>query len=174
LPGWSLANTLAATISDDTGYTVQASYNAKEFFPLKFYAGWERIKMNNPAHTDPAGTEDIGGYILGIVNNSAFNIQKILQISWAGVRWTATPNFELTGAGYMNNQKSFAANGCRNASAGSCAGEQLDLSLVADYHFTKRFDSYAGVNWSRVTNGLSNGFLFNSSYAPMVGVRYNF
>jgi len=174
LPGWSLANTLAATISDNTGYTVTASYNAKEYFPVKFYAGWERIKMNNPAHTDPAGTEDIGGYILGIVNNTAFNIQKILQISWAGVRWTVTPDFELTGAGYINNQKSFAANGCRNASASSCAGEQLDLSLVADYHFTKRFDSYAGVNWSRVTNGLSNGFLFDSSYAPMVGVRYNF
>ncbi len=174
LPGWSLGNTLAATISDDTGYTVQASYNAKDYFPVKFYAGWERIKMNNPAHPDPVGTLDIGGYLLGVVNNKAFNIQKILQISWAGARWSVTPNFELTGAGYINNQKSFAANGCTNASAGSCAGEQLDLSLVADYHFTKRFDSYAGVNWSRVTNGLSNGFLFTSSYAPMVGVRYNF
>jgi predicted porin len=174
LPGWSLGNTLAATISDDTGYSVQASYNAKDYFPVKLYAGWERIKQNNPAHADPVGTLDIGGYTLGIVNNTAFNIQKILQISWVGVRWSATPNFEVTGAGYLNSQKSFAANGCRNASAASCAGEQLDFSLVADYHFTKRFDSYAGVNWSQVTNGLANGFLFTSSYAPMVGVRYNF
>ncbi len=36
----------------------------------------------------------------------------------------------------------------RNASATSCAGEMADISLVADYHFTKRFDAYAGVNWS--------------------------
>jgi predicted porin len=174
LPGWSLSNTLAATISDDTGYSLQMSYNAKEYFPIKFYAGWERIKFNNPSHTDPAGTYDIGGYVLGIVNNTAFNIQKILQISWAGARYSITPQLDLTGAGYFYNQKSFAANGCTNASATSCAGEMADFSLVADYHFTKRFDSYAGVNWSRVQNGLASGFLFESEYSPMVGVRYNF
>jgi predicted porin len=174
LPGWSLSNTLAGTISDDTGYSVQASYNAKDFFPVKFYAGWERIKFNNPAHPDPVGTQDIGGYTLGIVNNTAFNIQKILQISWAGARWSATPNFDLTGATYWYNQKSFAANGCRNASATSCAGEMADISLVGDYHFTKRFDTYAGVNWSHVMNGLASGYLFTSEYSPMIGVRYNF
>jgi predicted porin len=174
LPGWNLANTLAGTISDNTGYSVQMSYNAKEFFPVKLYAGWERIKFNNPSHTDPVGTQIEGSYILGIVNNTAFNIQKILQISWVGARWSVTPEFELTAAGYGYNQKSFNANGCRNASATSCAGEMADISLVADYHFTKRFDSYAGVNWSRVQNGLASGFLFTSEYSPMVGVRYNF
>lgn len=174
LPGWSLSNTLAGTISDNTGYSVQMSYNAKDYFPVKFYAGWERIKFNNPSHTDPVGTQIEGGYTLGIVNNAAFNIQKILQISWVGARWSATPSFDLTAAGYGYNQKSFNANGCTNASATSCAGEMADISLVADYHFTKRFDAYAGVNWSKVENGLASGFLFTSEYSPMVGVRYNF
>jgi predicted porin len=174
LPGWNLANTLAATISDNTGYSVQMSYNAKEFFPIKLYAGWERIKYNNPSHPDPVGTIDIGGYVLGVVNNTAFNIQKIFTISWVGARWSITPDFDLTVAGYGYNQKSFAANGCRNASSASCAGELADISLVADWHFTKRFDTYAGVNWSRVQNGLASGFLFTSEYNPMVGVRFNF
>jgi predicted porin len=174
LPGWNLANTLAATISDNTGYSLQMSYNAKEYFPIKFYAGWERIKYNNPSHTDPVGTTDIGGYVLGVVNNTAFNIQKIFTISWVGARWSVTPDFDLTAAGYGYNQKSFAANGCRNASAASCAGELADISLVADWHFTKRFDTYAGVNWSRVQNGLASGFLYTSEYSPMVGVRFNF
>src|ERR1700761_675233 len=40
LPGWSLGNTLAGTVSDNTGYSVQASYNAKDYFPVKFYGGW--------------------------------------------------------------------------------------------------------------------------------------
>ncbi len=114
LPGWSLSNTLAATISDNTGYSVQASYNMKEFFPLKLYAGWERIKYNNPSHSVPAGSQDIGGYVLGIVNNNAFGIQKIFEISWVGARWSVTPEFDLTLAGYGYNQKSFAANGCTN------------------------------------------------------------
>jgi predicted porin len=185
LPAWSMSNTLGATISDNTGYSLQMSYNAKDYFPIKFYAGWERIKYNNPSHPIPGGSIDIGGYQLGafnatnpdignIVNNAAFNIQKIFQISWVGARWSITPDFDLTAAGYGYNQKSFAANGCRNASAASCAGELADISLVADWHFTKRFDTYAGVNWSRVQNGLASGFLFTSEYNPMVGVRFNF
>jgi predicted porin len=166
--------TLAATISDNTGYAALASYNMKEIFPIKFYAGWERIKFNNPAHAIPAGTQDIGGYILSIPNNAGFNIQKILQISWAGARYTPIPQLDLSAAYYQYNQKSFAANGCSNASAAACAGELHDASLVADYHWTKRFDTYAGVNYSIVQNGLANGYLFTSDWTPMVGVRFNF
>jgi predicted porin len=166
--------TLAATISDNTGYAALASYNMKEIFPIKFYAGWERIKFNNPAHAIPAGTQDIGGYILSIPNNAGFNIQKILQISWAGARYTPIPQLDLSAAYYQYNQKSFNANGCSNISASSCAGELHDASLVADYHWTKRFDTYAGVNYSIVQNGLANGYLFTSDWTPMVGVRFNF
>jgi predicted porin len=172
--GYSPSNTLAATISDNTGYSLQMSYNAKDYFPVKFYAGWERIKYNNPSHPIPPGSIDIGGYVLGVTTNNGFNIQKVFTISWVGARWSVTPNLDLTAAGYGYNQKSFAANGCTNASATSCAGELADISLVADWHFTKRFDTYAGVNWSRVQNGLASGYLFTSEYSPMVGVRFNF
>jgi predicted porin len=165
---------LAATISDNTGYAALASYNMKEIFPIKFYAGWDRIKFNNPDHSIPAGTQDIGGYILSITNNAAFNIQKILQISWAGARYTPIPALDLSAAYYQYNQKSFNANGCHNISASSCAGELHDASLVADYHWSKRFDTYAGVNYSIVQNGLANGYLFTSDWTPMVGVRFNF
>ena len=166
--------TLAATISDNTGYAALASYNLKEIFPIKFFAGWERIKFNNPEHSLPAGTQDIGGYVLSITNNTAFNIQKILQISWAGARYNPIPQLDLSAAYYQYNQKSFSANGCSNISASACAGELHDASLVADYHWTKRFDTYAGVNYSIVQNGLANGYLFTSDWTPMVGVRFNF
>jgi predicted porin len=165
---------LAATISDNTGYAALASYNMKEILPIKLYGGWERIKFNNPDHTIPAGTLDIGGYMLSVVNNAAFNFQKILQISWAGVRYTPMPQLDLSAAIYQYNQKSFNANGCRNISAASCAGELHDASLVADYHWTKRFDTYAGVNYSLVQNGLASGYLFTSDWTPMIGVRFNF
>jgi hypothetical protein len=66
--------------------------------------------------------------------------------------------YDLTAAYYQYNQKSNAANGCTNAGAGTCAGELHDASLVADYHFTKRFDGYAGVNCSLVQNGLAIPF----------------
>ena len=174
LPGWSLSNTLAATISDNTGYSLQASYNMKEFVPIKLYAGWERIKYNNPSHPVAAGTIDIGGYVLGIVNNAGFNIEKIFTISWAGARWSVAPELDMTLAAYGYNQKSFAANGCRDASQASCAGTLKDFSLVGDYHFTKRFDTYAGVNYSDVQDGLANGFIFRANWTTMVGARFNF
>ena len=167
-------NSLAATVSDNTSYSVLANYNAKDYFPVKFYVGWERVKYNNPEHPIPNGTIGLGGYVLSIVSNTAFNIQRILQYSWAGARWSVTPNLEITGAYYVYNQKSNAANGCRNASAGTCAGELQDASIVADYHFTKRFDSYAGVNYSLAQDGLASGFLFKNDWTPMVGVRFNF
>jgi predicted porin len=97
-----------------------------------------------------------------------------LQISWAGARYTPIPQLDLSAAYYQYNQKSFNANGCSNISASSCAGELHDASLVADYHWTKRFDTYAGVNYSIVQNGLANGYLFTSDWTPMVGVRFNF
>jgi predicted porin len=168
------SGTLAATVSDNTGYSLQTSYNAKEIFPIKFYAGWERVKYNNPEHPIPAGSVSEGGYILSVVNNAAFNIQKILQFSWVGARYSITPVFDLTAAYYQYNQKSFNANGCTNISAGSCAGELHYGSLVADYHLSKRFDTYAGVSYSLVQNGLAEGYLFTSTWAPTVGVRFNF
>jgi predicted porin len=184
LPGWSLNNTLAATISDNTGYSLQMSYNFKDFVPVKWYFGWERIKYNNPSHPVTAGTIGLGGYVLGIVNNNAYwavnaaGVQtlreKILQIGWTGVRWSVTPEFELTGAYYGYWQKSFNGNGCTTIAASSCAGTLDDISLVADYHFTKRFDTYAGVNWSEVKDGLANGYIFRNNSTIMVGARYNF
>jgi predicted porin len=172
--GYSPSNSLAATISDNTGYGALARYDMKEFVPVKLYAGWERIKFNNPDHAIPAGTQDIGGYTLAVVNNAAYNIQRILQISWVGARYSPLPQLDLSAAYYQYNQKSNNASGCTTNSASTCAGELHDASLVADYHWTKRFDTYAGVNYSLIQNGLSAGYLFTSDWTPMVGVRFNF
>jgi predicted porin len=172
--GYSPSNSIAATISDNTGYAALVRYDMKQWVPIKLYAGWERIKFNNPGHPIPAGTTDIGGYTLAVVNNAAFNIQRILQISWAGVRYSPLPQLDLSAAYYQYNQKSNNANGCRNNSATTCAGELHDGSLVADYHWTKRFDTYAGVNYSLIQNGLSSGYLFTNDWTPMVGVRFTF
>jgi predicted porin len=167
-------NSLTATVSDNTGYALLTSFNAKDFFPIKFYAGYERIKYNNPEHPIADGAYGLGGYTLSVVNNAAYDIQKILQISWVGARYSVTPNLDITGAYYQYNQKSYNATGCTNASAASCAGELHDGSLVADYHFTKRFDVYGGVQYSLVQNGLSNEYLYTSVWAPTIGGRFTF
>jgi len=48
------------------------------------------------------------------------------------------------------------------------------VSVLADYRFTRRFDVYAGIMFSHVANGLSNGFLNTSTIDPTVGLRFQF
>ena len=163
--------TLAATISDNTAYALMANYTWHAF---KVYSGYQHIKFGNPEDPLPAGTVTIGGYVLSTVNNTAYNINKVLEYSWLGVRWSMTPKFDLTTAYYHFKQNSYAANHCSNTSAGSCSGLFHDASLVADYRWTRRFDTYAGVNYSSGSDGLASGFLYNTDWAPMLGVRFNF
>src|SRR5208283_461053 len=53
--GYSVANSLAGTISDNTTYSLMALYN---FDPLKFFAGYMHIKYANPANPLSAGFND--------------------------------------------------------------------------------------------------------------------
>lgn len=163
--------TLAATISDNTGYSFMASYARK---PVKIYAGYEYMRYANPEDPLPAGTVTIGGYLLSYVNNSAYKFNKILEYSWAGVRYAVTQKLDVTAAYYHFKQNSYAASHCSDTSAGSCSGLFHDASLVADYRWTRRFDSYAGVNYSSGSDGLASGFLYNVDWAPMIGIRFNF
>lgn len=163
--------TLAAVISDNTAWSVQAKYAWRR---AKLYAGWERIDYANPAHPLRAGVETLGGYTLSVVNNSAFNIDKVLQISWAGLRYAVTPKLDLTGAYYRYDQNSYKAGGCSNASAASCRGQLYELSASADYRLTRHFDVYTGVMTSRVADGLAAGYLKTSATGTMSGVRFSF
>jgi len=163
--------TLAATISDNTTYSFMASYTMKA---IKVYAGYEHMKYANPEDPLPVGTVTIGGYVLSNVNNTAFTINKVLEYSWAGVRYAFTQKFDVTGAYYHFKQNSYAANHCSDTSAGSCSGIFHDASVVADYRWTRRFDTYAGFNYSSGSDGLASGFIYNVAWAPMIGVRFNF
>lgn len=163
--------TLAGTISDNTAYSLLASYTVK---PVKFYFGYEHIRYANPADPLPPNTVTIGGYVLSVVNNTAFTINKVLNYTWTGARYSVTRKLDVTAAYYHFQQNSYAANHCSDTSAASCSGIFHDASLVADYRWTRRFDTYAGVNYSSGSGGLVSGFLFNVAWAPMIGARFSF
>jgi predicted porin len=163
--------TLAGTVSDDTTYAVEARY---VWGKAKIYGGFENIQMANPKHPLPASFRGIGGYDVDFVNNAAYAIKRVEKVSWVGLRYSVTDRLDVTGAYYRYDQNSFKAGGCSDASASSCSGQLQDVSLVADYRWTKRFDVYGGVNHSQVANGLASGFLQIKTTAPVVGVRFTF
>jgi len=164
-------DTLAATVSDNTSWSLLASYTLE---PIKIYVAYEHMRYANPRDPLPNNTVTIGGYVLSTVNNTAYTINKLLDYAWAGVRYTLTPKFDVTAAYYHFKQNSYSASGCSTDALSSCSGTFHDASLVADYRWTRRFDTYAGVNYSSASNGLASGFLYNVAWAPMIGVRFSF
>jgi predicted porin len=172
--GFSPSNSLAATISDNTTFGIMALYNMGA---PKFFAGYEHIKYANPSTPLTAGFDDVGGYKLAFVNNAAYPNDKILQVYWAGVKYTLIQQLDLTAAYYGYHQNSYgsgATAGCSGIQAGTCSGTLEAFSFDADYRLTKRFDAYAGVMYTGVHNGLANGYLHTTDMNPTIGIRYKF
>jgi predicted porin len=170
LPGVP-ADSLAATISDNEAWNISGSYAWENW---KFFAGYEHITYKNPSLPIEAPFSGLGGYYLSILNNAAYTHHKELEPAWLGARWSISPQWDLTGAWYHYDQNSYKGNGCSDASAGSCSGNEDVYSVMTDYHWTKRFDTYAGIAWSKVSDGLASGFLHTSTYDPMIGARFSF
>ena len=172
---FSPSNSLRATISDNTAYSVMGSFGLGK--PTLF-AGYEHIKFANPNTPLLPGSLTIGGYVLAVINPPAYNNEKILQVYWAGVKYAATPDLDLMAAFYGYHQNSFATGanaGCSGTQSGGCSGRESSFSLVADYKFAKRFDGYLGTFWTDVQDGLAPvGFLNHSTLATTAGIRFKF
>jgi len=164
-------NSLAATISDNTAFELAASYTMG---PWKFYGGYEHIKFENPDLPITAPFSGLGGYDFSVVNNAAFPNDKILKYYWAGVKYNFSKDFDVVGAYYHLDQNAFGAVKCSDVSAGNCSGDEDVFSLKFDYRWTKRWDTYAGVMYSKVSDGLASGFLNKSVTSPTLGVRFQF
>src|ERR1700731_2072829 len=132
--GYSVANSLAATISDNTAYALMALYKID---PFKLFAGYERIKYANPTTPLSAGFNDIGGYVLAFVSNNAYNNSKTIQVYWTGVRYTVIPHLDVTAAYYGYHQNAYGtgkAAGCTTAANSTCSGRFEAFSFDADYY----------------------------------------
>jgi predicted porin len=173
------AGLVSGTVSDNTSVMLLARY---AIGPVKLYGGYEHMQFANPNNPLTPGSFITGGYSLGAVNNTNFATDKILQVFWGGVKYAVRSDVDLSVAYYHEEQNSFeggtAATAnlahCSNNSLAQCSGQLDAVSFVADYRFAKRFDAYAGIMWSQVSNGLSNGFLQRSSIDPTVGLRFQF
>jgi predicted porin len=182
-------------VSDNTGVMVLAKYNIG---PVKLFAGYEHIDQSNPNNPLSIGSFLPGGYVLGAVNNNAFNTDKITQTFWTGAKYAATSSLDLILAYYHIEQNSWAglgrtgvvqntnaaggSAGCNNASSANCSGALDAISFVADWRFARHFDAYAGVVYSQVANGFAGGTFLSvkpgsssmSEWAPSAGLKYSF
>jgi predicted porin len=186
---------LTATISDNTGWGLAASY---VYGPVKGYAGYENIRYANPGTCvgAPCGATkgnsftDIGGYTTTFSNltQNAYTNNKVLQVFWVGAKWSVTSQVDLIGGYYHYTQNDYAylakdIASCNKGSVNSskCAGGENVFSAAVDWKPYKRFDVYAGVAASALYGGLANGYTtstkglgYTSNIAPTAGLRISF
>jgi len=172
---YSVSNSLAATVSDNTTFGLLAMYSVA---PLKLYAGYENIKFVNPQTPLAAGFE-VAAYRIAFVNNMAFPHERVLQVYWAGAKYSVNSNLDLTMAYYGYHQSNFATTaatvGCSSDVSGACSGELRAVSFDAVYKLSKRFDVFAGSMYSGVAGGLANGYVYSkNNIATTTGVRFSF
>jgi predicted porin len=173
--------TVYGIVTDNSAIMVAAKY---VWDPFKFYAGYEYIWQNNPKQPLGVGATDQGGYIMSGVEDNNLDSEKLLQIWWAGVKYTYRTKTDVTFAWYQQRQNDFRVpQTCTPASfRSSCAGTLDEVSLYADHHFTKRLDGYVGVAYSVVTGGMAIAiphgpgvpYLHPTNVAPTIGVRFAF
>jgi predicted porin len=172
--GYAISDSVVGTISDDRTYSLMALYR---FDPLKFFAGYMNIKYTNPKDPLAAGFSDIGGYVLAFVSNNAYNNPKTVQVYWSGVRYTIASDLELTAAYYGYRQNAYGTGtqaGCNSSAHSTCSASFDAFSLDVDYHFSQRFDAYAGAMYSGVHDGAASGYIYSTNINPTIGVRYKF
>jgi predicted porin len=151
--------------------------------PFKFFGGYEHIRQTNPANPLGIGATAQGGYLLSGVEDNNLDSPKIVQVAWTGVKYAFDSKTDITLSYYREWQNDFRVPSTCSPTAGfrsSCSGNLNEVSLYADYHFTKRFDAYAGIAYSDVSGGLAIAiphgpgvpYYYNNNSAPTVGFRF--
>jgi predicted porin len=175
--GFSSTNSLSATISDNTAYALMAGYQLPAL-PVKLFAGYEHIQYANPTKRVLAGATGLGGYIFAFANDAAYAKDKDLGVYWGGVRYSVLPRLDVTAAYYGYRQNAYGTGsqaGCSTDAHSTCSGSFMAYSVDAVYRFTKRLDGYVGIMYSAVSDGLANGYLYDTTNInPTIGVRYSF
>jgi len=161
---------LAAYISNDTSYNLLGKYtfefgDAATKDKLTVYAGYSHIRKAQ-GQTEP-GAEAQGSYPISVgiyvISPAVYNME------WTGARYAMSSGWNFTGAFYHVNQNSWTIGAGSSPTPGAtpigcsgagllCAGDFYEASGVSDYVINKHYDVYGGVNWSKVTDGLANGF----------------
>ncbi len=176
-----LPQVLTATISDDTSWMALARYTNG---PIKLFGGYEWIQFGNPSDPKTSFT-DIAGNSLCIgcaainntnINNTAFAAHnKILQVFWTGAKYAFNDEWNVMAGYYEYLQNSYGSGApCANAAKATCSGMYNAVSLVVDYQFAAKFDTYAGVMYQTVDAGLANGFLHRNTLDLGIGLRFRF
>jgi hypothetical protein len=99
---------------------------------------------------------------------------------WVGAKYSVNDNLDIATGYYHYIQNDYlVATKTTTCVASSAAHSQCGGTLdaifgVIDWRFAPKWDAYAGIMYSNVNGGLSNGYLVRNNLDPTVGLRFRF
>jgi predicted porin len=181
--------TMSATITDETNVLLGAKYQVDR---LKLFAGYEWIQFKKASDPISSFTDIAGDFICAgcqkfnftNLSNTGFD-GRITQLAWFGGRYAITDSLDVAAAYYHVWQNDYS-NGAHTANnvalgatcavsstaLGSCAGTLDAASVLFDWKFAPKWDTYIGTLYSRNTGGLDSGFLAKDSWSTTAGLRF--
>jgi predicted porin len=186
--------TLGAVISDNTALMLVAKYQVDK---LKLYAGYEWIQFANPSDPSISSFTDIAGDFLCAgcksingtnLTTGFYNVHKIDQFAWIGAKYALTDSLDMSVAAYREWQNDFSGGGpianqpsvnrvgftCAQVStvSGKCQGARDSASIMFDWKFAPKWDTYIGVLYNRDSGGDNSGYLQQQTVSTTAGLRF--
>jgi len=178
--GYDVNSVLKATLSNSAGVELMAQYKWGAF---RLYGGYIYARLMNPSDDFPNGFPTIAEGIFvppGAATSNAYNVNRILNSMWTGVRYSVWSNLDLAAGVYYRTQNDYlpppsvCTGTGTSISSSKCAGSTGAVSFLIDYKPIKRVDVYGGVMVSDVWGGFANGHLYTQNVDPTVGLRIRF
>ena len=170
----NVPNTVALTNYNTSAWMAAAKYKVTSDATLKI--GYERYTLGAPSDqfsTTAGSPFFVSNYYGQTVNPGQLtNFSKADQttyIVFGGADYNFSPKFNLAAGIYDVRQEA-------SADLGQKSNGLLFLSLLADYHLTKSFDTYAGLMYASYTGDTygNSAAYYPSNTITAVGMRYKF
>jgi predicted porin len=105
--GYDVNSVLKATLSNSAGLELTARYT---WGPFRFYGGYIYARLMNPSDDCASGFPTIAEGIFvppGAVTSNAYDVNRVLNSMWAGVRYSVWSNLDLAAGVYYRTQNDY-------------------------------------------------------------------
>ncbi len=183
--------TLNATVNNTTQLMFTAKY---EYERWKLFGGinvnWFSAPSDpgiaNQCITDQSGFPLGNCGIAGISNINATLLNgRVFSIAWIGARYALTDSVDVTGAYYHSWQNTFTNGSGPGIPFGKsttcsqtpdisieCAGTQDFVSVLVDWKFAPKWDTYAGMQYTQYGGGITAGYISRNDLTTSAGIRF--
>jgi len=162
----SVPNQVALTNANTSAIMFAGKYKITNDANLK--AGYETFTLSNPTTNLPTTGAGVGYYNQIVQKLANFNgSNQTTNVYWFGGDYNVTPKLNLA-VGY------FDVNQQQSADLAQKNGDSTYLSLLVDYQFSKRLDTYAGFMAAQYSGDAFSSGYYSSNSIFAVGARLKF